>query len=197
MYTNRVLTLSDNIFAKDSIFTDAILILTGSLVTAVFAQISIYLPFSPVPITGQTLAVLLVGAVLGSSKGAISQILYLIEGVIGLPVFAVGHSSISYILGPTGGYLIGFIFAAFLMGWFSENGWDRKKLTVAITAFLSNIIIYIFGLTWLSIFFPLNKILTIGFYPFIIGDILKIFLLIIILPSCWKLISSISRMKRV
>ena len=98
MYTNRVLTLSDNIFAKTSIFTDATLILTGSLVTAVFAQISIYLPFSPVPITGQTLAVLFVGAVLGSSKGAISQILYLIEGLIGLPVFAVGHSSISYIL---------------------------------------------------------------------------------------------------
>ena len=116
---------------------------------------------------------------------------------IGLPVFASGHSTLAYILGPTGGYLIGFVFAAFLMGWFSEHGWDRKNSTVAITAFLSNIIIYIFGLTWLSIFFPLNKILTIGFYPFIFGDILKIFLLIIILPSCWKLISSISRMKRV
>ena len=87
MYTNRVLTLSDNIFAKDSIFTDAILILTGSLVTAVFAQISIYLPFSPVPITGQTLAVLLVGAVLGSRKGAISQILYLIEGAYWITCF--------------------------------------------------------------------------------------------------------------
>lgn len=197
MQANRVLTLSDNIFSKASVLTDIMLIVAGSLITAVFAQISIYLPFSPVPITGQTLAVLLVGAVLGSRKGAISQILYLIEGAIGLPVFASGHSTLAYILRPTGGYLIGFVFAAFLIGWFSEHGWDRKNSTVAIAAFLSNIVIYIFGLAWLSRFFLLKKILTIGFYPFILGDILKIVLLIILLPSCWKFVSSISRMKRV
>jgi biotin transport system substrate-specific component len=170
--------------------------MTGSLITAVLAQVSIYLPFSPVPITGQTLAVLLVGATLGSRRGTISQILYLFEGAIGLPVFAGGNSTLIYVLGPTGGYLIGFVFASFLMGWFSEHGWDRKKLTVAIAAFLGNIVIYIFGLTWLSRFFPLKKILTIGFYPFITGDILKIFLLIIILPSCWKLINWINKSKK-
>jgi len=194
---SRTLTLSDNIFSKSNILTDVVLITAGSLITAVLAQISIYLPFSPVPITGQTLAVLLVGAVLGSRKGALSQILYLIEGAIGLPVFASGNSTLAYILGPTGGYLIGFIFAAFLMGWFSEHGWDRKNLYVAIAAFLSNIIIYIFGLMWLTNFLPLKDILKAGFYPFIFGDILKIVLLIILLPSCWKFVSSISRMKKV
>ncbi len=108
---------------------DAALILGASLLIALSARIAVPVPFSPAPITGQTLAVLLVGALLGSRRGALSVLAYLAEGAMGLPVFAGGGAGILWLLGPTGGYLFGFIAAAFVTGWLAERGWDRRFVT--------------------------------------------------------------------
>jgi len=169
---------------------DVILVLSFSFLTAIFAQASFWI--GPVPITGQTLAVLLAGLLLGSIRGALSQIVYLSVGLTGFPFWfaAGGPLGIARFIGPTGGYLIGFVFAAFLVGKLAEKGWD-KKIKTAILAMLSgNIVIYIFGLFWLSNFIPLKGLLATGLFPFVLGDTLKILLAGLALPMGWKLIKS-------
>ena len=111
---------------KENSYLDMGLILFGSLFVGICSQLAIYLPFSPVPITGQTFAVLFVGAILGSKKGGLSLALYILEGIIGLPVFAGGTSGMAVLFGPTAGYLIGFIPAAVLVGYLAEKGFDRR-----------------------------------------------------------------------
>ncbi len=129
-------TVSRKIGLRASLLTDAALILLGSLFVAALAQARIYLPFTPVPITGQTFAVLLIGAVLGSRRGAAAIGLYIAEGALGLPFFAGGNAGWAALAGPTGGYLIGFIAAAFLVGLLTERGLDRRFRT-ALPAFLT------------------------------------------------------------
>ena len=165
---------------------DALLILGGSLFTALMAQITIPLPFTPVPITGQTLAVLLVGAALGSRRGALSMAAYVVEGALGLPVFAGGTAGLKRLTGPTGGYLIGFIAAAFVTGWLAERGWDRRPLSTALAMLTGNAVIYLFGLPWLALFLggfsgPKGA-LALGLLPFIPGDLLKLALAAFLLP---------------
>ena len=167
---------------------DVALMIGGSLFVALSARIAISLPFSPVPITGQTLAVLLVGALLGSRRGACSLLLYLLEGAVGLPVFAGGIGGPAHLLGPTGGYLIGFAGAAFVAGLLAEQRWDRRVQSNALAMFLSNLVIYAFGLPWLAHFVGADKVLALGFYPFIAGDLMKLALATIFLPSGWKIV---------
>ncbi|MCS7313753.1 MAG: biotin transporter BioY, partial [Acidobacteria bacterium] len=155
---------------------EALMVLSGSLFTALMAQVAIPLPFTPVPITGQTLAVLLVGATLGARRGALSMVVYLAEGLAGLPVFAGGTAGIGRLLGPTGGYLIGFVPAAHIVGWLTERGWDRRPQTAVLMMVMGHGVIYIFGLSWLSQFVGLAHVLPTGLYPFIPGDLLKVFL---------------------
>ncbi len=166
---------------------DVALVSGGSLLIALAAQIAIPLPFSPVPITGQTLAVLLVGVLLGSRRGASSLLLYLAEGALGLPVFAGGRCGFLYLLGPTGGYLLGFVVAAFVTGWLAERGWDRRVRSNVPVMLLGNAIIYALGLPWLAHFVGATRVLALGFYPFIVGDLLKITLASLSLPWAWKL----------
>lgn len=166
---------------------DAALILGGSLLTALAAQISIRLPFSPVPVTGQTLAVLLVGALLGSRRGAWSMIAYLTQGLLGLPVFAGGMSGAAYVLGPTGGYLIGFIGAAFVTGRLAERGWDRHVLGAALAMVAGNLVLYALGLAWLSRYAGAQS-LALGLTPFIAGDAIKIVLAAVALPAGWQML---------
>jgi len=168
--------------------TNIALIVAGSVLTALAARIAIPLPFSPVPITGQTFAVLLVGAALGSRRGAASMALYVAEGLAGLPVFAGGTAGPSVLLGPTGGYLIGFIAAAFVTGWFAERGWDRRPLTTALAMVLGNVVIYLFGVSWLSVFVGVAKAPLLGMIPFLPGDLLKIVLATIALPGAWRIL---------
>ncbi len=167
---------------------DVALIVGGSLFVALSAQIAIPLPFSPVPITGQTFAVLLVGAILGSRRGACSILLYLLEGMVGLPLFAGRMSGLAHLLGPTGGYLIGFAGAAFVTGLLAEGRWDRRVQSNALAMLLGNLVIYAFGLSWLAHFVGANKVLALGFYPFIAGDLIKLALATILLPSGWKIV---------
>lgn len=165
---------------------DLFLIIGSSLLVGLGAQVAIPLPFSPVPITGQTLAVLLAGAMLGSRRGSLSVLLYLVEGLVGLPVFAGGTAGIGHLLGPTGGYLVGFVAAAFVTGWLAEKGWSRNVWTTLLAMLVGNVVLYGFGLPWLSIFVGGRAALTAGLLPFIPGDLIKAIAAAILLPGGWK-----------
>ncbi len=167
---------------------DAALVLGGSLLIALGAQAALHLPFSPVPITAQTLAVLLTGALLGSRRGALSVLAYLMEGLAGWPVFSAGRAGLAHLLGPTGGYLLGFVAAAYLTGYLAERGWDRRVGTTVLAMLAGNAALYAPGLAWLARFVGASQALTLGLYPFIIGDLLKIALAAALLPTGWKVL---------
>lgn len=153
-----------------------LLVLSASLLIAVSAQFAFQLPFSPVPVTGQTLTVLLIGALLGRNRGSAAVGLYLLEGASGLPVFAGGKAGLAVLWGPTGGYLIGFAAAAYLVGWLVEQGWDRNPSTAAGSMILGSGLIYLFGLAWLGTLIGFQNALPLGLYPFLVGDLVKIIL---------------------
>lgn len=161
------------------------LVVGGSLLVALAAQIE--LPMWPVPVTMQTFAVLLVGGLLGSRLGALSLLLYLAEGALGLPVFAGGAGSVLHFAGPTAGYLFGFVAAAFVVGWLCERGWSRKVETAVFAMLLGTTAIYLFGLPWLAQFTGWDKVLHLGLIPFIPGDVLKAILAALALGLGWKI----------
>jgi biotin transport system substrate-specific component len=153
---------------------DLALVLGGSILVALSSQLAVRLPFSPVPVTGQTLAVLCVGLLLGSRRAALSLLLYLAEGAIGLPVFAGGGSGLPWLLGPTGGYLWGFVLGAFLVGHLTEHGWDRHIALTLLALMLGNAVVYAAGLSWLARVTGTDRVLEMGLYPFLAGDAIKI-----------------------
>src|SRR5437867_1554005 len=164
------------------------LVFVFSLLTALAAQIVI--PIGPVPITGQTFAVLLTGALLGPRLGAMAMIVYLLEGASGLPFFYGGHGGITHLLGPTGGYLVAFPAAAFITGAFAENGWDKRFLTAAAAMAAGSAILIVAGWAWFS--FVTHTAPGVAFKlsiaPFLIGDLVKIVLAAAVLPSGWHLL---------
>ena len=132
------------------------------------AQITVWTV--PVPITMQTFGVLVVGAIYGWRLGAATVAAYLVEGAIGLPVFAGFTSGLATLFGPTGGYLFGFVAAAAVVGWLAERGWDRNILTMALAMLIGNVVLYVPGLVWLSNFTGWERVLEFGLYPFVIVD---------------------------
>lgn len=187
-------TLLDTI--PRSVVRDAVAIVGFALLTAGAAQISISLGFTPVPLTGQTFAVLLAGGTLGSQRGAASQLLYVAMGAIGLPFYADGEGGWEVATGSTAGYLVGFIVAAYFVGWLAERGQDRQ-LATSITAFVAgSVIIYTLGATWLAydLDIPLTadvgepSAIAYGVAPFVVGDILKATLAGALLPAAWRLL---------
>ena len=164
------------------------LVIGFSLLTALSAQIVI--PIGPVPITGQTFAVLLTGALLGSRLGAITMIVYLLEGASGLPFFSGAHGGLLHLMGPTGGYLVAFPAGAFITGAFAEHGWDRKFLTAAAAMAIGSIVIMLSGWLWFSLVMKTSPAITLfaTVLKFIPGDIIKISLAAAVLPSGWKLL---------
>ncbi len=167
---------------------DIALIIGGSLLIGLCAQVKVLLPFSPVPITAQTFAVLMIGTLLGSWRGSLAVLAYIIEGVVGLPVFALG-GGFTVLIGPTGGYLVGFVPAAYITGLLAQKGWDRRIGTTILAMVLGNIVIYAFGLLWLCCLMGINRAVpAVGLYPFVVGDLLKIALAAAVLPSGWKLL---------
>ena len=180
--------LHRNLPRLDRRIRDSLLIVGGSLFVAGMAQVRIPLPFTPVPLTGQTFAVLLVGAVLGSRRGAASLLFYLILGSFGLPFFAGGASGLAYLMGPTGGYLVGFVAAASLVGLLAGRGLDRR-VPGALLAFLAGeIVIYLFGVAWLSVFLGIQRAIAVGLVPFLVGDAIKLVAAGLALPAAWKLV---------
>src|SRR5215204_5351335 len=141
-----------------------------------------------VALTLQTLGVLFTGAVLGSRRGALALLLYLTEGALGLPVFAGGASGVGYMLGPTGGYLVGFVVAAGVVGRLAQRGWDRRLVWAAVAMVIGNVIIYVCGVAWLAVFLgDLWGALVKGMLLFVVGDLIKIAVAALTLPGGWKL----------
>jgi biotin transport system substrate-specific component len=171
----------------DQRLRDIMLIFSGSLFVTAMAQVRIPLPFTPVPLTGQTFAVLLAGVALGSRRGSASMLFYLVLGAIGLPVFAGGASGLAYLAGPTGGYLVGFVCAAWFVGRMAEYGLDRKFRSMWLVFLAGEAIIYLFGLPWLSLYVGVKKVLIAGLLPFLPGDIVKLVAATLALPALWKL----------
>lgn len=159
-----------------------------SLLTALAAQIVI--PVGPVPITAQTFAVLLTGALLGSRLGAMAMIVYLVEGASGLPFFYGGHGGITHLLGPTGGYLIAFPAAAFITGAFAENGWDKRFYSAVAAMAVGSIVILVAGWAWFSILMHTAPMAAfkLSVMPHIAGDIIKILLAAAVLPTGWAVL---------
>jgi len=176
--------LIDQFTFEHSATLDVFWVVGFTLLTAALAQIRIQFPFTPVPLTGQTFGVLLSGAVLGSRRGFSSQALYLAAGALGLPVFAGGGFSVAYLLGPTGGYLWSFPLAAALMGWLVERGASRESWRLALSLLLCDALILVTGGLWLHFIyrFDYRQAALLGFYPFLLGDILKIVLVGLTLP---------------
>jgi biotin transport system substrate-specific component len=177
---------------KRTLASDFTLVLGGSLLIALCAKVKI--PLLPVPVTMQTFAVLTIASLFGSRRGALTVLVYLVEGALGLPVFAHKAGLLAF-FGPTGGYLIGFVFAAFIAGFLAEKAWDRKPATMILAMIFGNLVIYACGLFWLWILISLGRVspgskglLAVGLYPFIPGDILKIMLAVCLLPVGWKLL---------
>lgn len=169
-----------------SLAYDLALVLAGSALIALSARVAIPLPFSPVPVTGQTFAVLLVGAALGRWRGAAAVLAYLAEGAAGLPVFAGAHAGPAVLLGPTGGYLFGFVPGAWLCGLLAERGWDRRVGSTILSMILGNVVIFAVALPWLARYVGGSSVWALGFWPFIPGDVVKIGLAAAALPLAWK-----------
>lgn len=184
----RVLTLAEATVPRGGLLRDALLVVGGSLLTALCARIVIPLPFTPVPITAQTFAVLLIGAALGARRGAAAIGLYVLEGLLGLPVFAGGAAGLARLLGPTGGYLVGFIAAAYLTGTLAERGWDRTVRFAVGAMAAGNLVVYLFGIPWLAVFLGWPDAVSKGFLPFIPGDVAKLAAAAIVLPGTWALV---------
>ena len=220
----RPITLVDAAIPGTGILRDAVLVVGFALFTAVFAQIAIRLPTTTVPITGQTFAVLLTGAALGSKRGALSMLVYMLLGMFAFSAFAppgsvLAKETIHFILPwegtqqvvwdlSSGGYIVGFILASYLVGLLAERGWDRRS-SVPLAMLVGNVGIYLIGLPWLALFIAfetipgldltyydaiagsnvLDKTLKGGLYPFIGGDSLKLLLAAMVLPGAWELVN--------
>lgn len=168
---------------------DGALAALGAGLIAAAAQVSIPLPFTPVPITGQTFAVVLVGASLGTLRGGASGLLYVLAGLAGAPFFAHGAHGLSELTGATGGYLVGFPLAAAVTGALAERGWDRRFSSAVGSMLTGNVLIYLVGVPWLAatLHTGLEKTLQLGLYPFVPGDMLKVYLAAALLPAAWRL----------
>ena len=189
MSTARPLTLADAAAPRSSALQQLLFVVVASLVTAGAAQLEFRLPWTPVPVTGQSFAVLLCGAVLGARRAFLAQCLYLAEGAAGLPFFSGGAAGIGALLGPSGGYLIAFPFAASLTGLLAERGWDRRPLTMFAAMLLGSTVIFALGLAHLADFVPEGALLASGLLPFLPGDVIKAALAAGVFPALWKLVS--------
>jgi biotin transport system substrate-specific component len=182
----RTLTIADLALPRAGTLANLGLVVGASLVTALAAQVAIPVPWSPVPITGQTFAVTLSGAVLGARRGFLAQALYLAEGALGLPVFAAGGAGAAIFAGPTAGYLAAFPLAAALTGALAQRGWDRRFITMLPAMLIGSVTVFALGLAQLMRFVPADRLLAAGLLPFIPGDLVKATLAALAFPAAWR-----------
>ncbi len=185
--TGRVETLADHI-GSASVTRDLSLILAASVAVGLLAQVQIRLAWTPVPITLQPFGVFLVGAALGSRRGALAMLAYLAEGAAGLPFFAGGSAGIAHLLGPTGGYLFGFVPTAFAIGFLAERAWDRSPVRAFLAMCVGSVALFACGLAQLAAFVPRSELLRAGFTPFLVGDLIKMLAAAALLPAVWKIL---------
>ena len=182
--TTATLTLADVVVPRGRLWRDALLVVGFGALIALASKIAVPLPFTPVPLTLQTLAVLLAGMVLGAQRGALSVLCWLGAGLAGVPVFAFGAF--------TGGYLVGFVLAAALVGFLAERRWDRRPLTTVLAMSLGSAVILLCGAAWLSVFVGVKLAIVQGVLPFLLGDALKIAAATAALPLAWSRIGRAS-----
>ena len=187
---STVATLKSAVFPRSTLFTKALLVTTGALFIAGLAQIALPIPGSPIPVTGQTLGVLLVGASYGSQLGLTTLLTYLVAGFAGAPVFAQGGHGLARLTGPTGGYLVGMLLASLLVGALAGRKWDQKVRSALPSMLLGDVVIFSFGLIWLQQYTHKDWAWTIsaGLTPFIIGEVLKIAIAGTSLPLVWRFV---------
>jgi biotin transport system substrate-specific component len=183
-------TLRSVAFPRTGVFWDVVLVCLGAGLISGAAQIAFHIPGTPVPVTGQTFAVLLVGASLGSARGGSSAMLYLVLGLIA-PVYASGHEGWSIITGSSGGYLVSYPIVAALTGYLAERRWDRKFSSAVGAMLTGNVVIYLIALPWLAVVLntDFEKTMQYGLYPFIPGDMLKLYLAAAALPAAWTFVN--------
>lgn len=201
MQREGALTLSQALVPERTLVRDASLVIGGSLLVALFAQLTV--PLVPVPITGQTFAVLLVGAALGSRRGGLALLAYVGEGLLGLPVFQGGNSAWApnrfgepYIVGSTLGYLVGFVLAAFVVGWLVERyALDRNPRRMLLLMLIGNLVIYVPGLLWLQWWLTAHQVPATawqaGLLPFLPGDAVKLLAASVAGPAAWAIVRSV------
>jgi biotin transport system substrate-specific component len=169
-----------------------VLVLAGSMLLAASAQFKMVIPFSPVPVTGQTLVVLMIGLAYGSRLGAVTVLAYIFAGLRGLPVFAGGTSGWVVMAGPSGGYLVGFLAAVFVMGLLAERGMGRNILSTALAMLAGNMVIYLFGYAWLASLIGPGKAFVFGVQPFLWGDAIKLVVAAWLMPFAWRAVKAMT-----
>jgi biotin transport system substrate-specific component len=176
---------------QSALLTDVVLIVLGSAVMAGLAQLSFRLPSTPVPVSAQTLGVLLVGASLGAWRGAAAMLLYLGEGAVGLPVFAEGHAGTIWLTSaPTTGFLWGFVAAAGIIGLLAQLGWDRSVGSAIGAMLVGEVVVFAFGIAWLAHFLGVSaeEAREFALYPFVVGELLKLAIAASVLPTAWRFV---------
>jgi biotin transport system substrate-specific component len=188
---SQVSTLRSAVIARTTVASQITLILTGTVFLAVMAQIAFPIPGSPVPFTGQTLGVLLLGTAYGAGLGFSTIAFYLLMGMAGAPIFSSGTSGLERIVGPTGGYLVGMLISSLVLGALAGRKWDQRIKTVIPTMIIGNSVIFAIGLIWLHQYTGQSWLWTFdkGFTPFVFGEILKIAIASTALPAVWKFVS--------
>ena len=174
--------------SKKNLLAKIFLAAIGSLFLTISAKVQV--PFYPVPMTMQTLVVLLIGMSYGLSLGAVTISLYIMQGIFGLPVFANG-GGVGYLIGPTGGYIVGFLISSILLGFLANRGWGKTWKTTAIAMILGVCIIFLIGVSWLSVYIGLMPAVLNGFLPFIYADCLKIIIACVVMPTAWAKVNKI------
>jgi biotin transport system substrate-specific component len=200
MYPTLLDTVTTRVDARFRVAEQVGAVLFVTILTAIAAQVSIPLPFTPVPFTFQPMVVLLGAAALGPRLGMASQILYLALGFAGLPVFAASPllpQGAARLLGPTGGYLMAYPFAAFTAGWLAARGFDRRYVTAVVSMACGLAVVFAGGVLWLTIAskpsIGLSGALAVGFVPFIVPDLLKLLVAAGVMPALWRITGSASR----
>lgn len=185
------ISLRSAVFPRSSALNNALFVTMGTLFIAALAQIALPVPGSPVPVTGQTLGVLLIGTSYGATLGLSTLLVYLLVGLAGAPVFANGGHGLSSLTGATGGYLVGMLIASFVVGALAGRRWDQRVRSALPTILLGDAIIFSFGLVWLQAYTDRSWGWTLGagFTPFIIGEVLKIAIVGTSLPFIWRFVA--------
>jgi biotin transport system substrate-specific component len=179
-------TIADALIPGEGATRDALLVTGGSVLTAICAQITI--PWQPVPFTLQTLSVMLCGLALGAKRGAASQLLYVLIGGVGLPVFAHGQHGATVLFGSTGGYLLSFAVVAAVLGRLAETGWTRSVWKTSAAMVIGSAVVLTCGAAWLSAYIGGQAAIAGGVTPFIIPEIMKAVVVIVALPSAWAVV---------
>jgi biotin transport system substrate-specific component len=184
-------TIATAVVPRSSLATDALLVAIGAALVAAVAQVEIHLSFTPVPLTLQTGAVVLVGAALGSLRGIASMALYVAAGLV-LPVYSGGDQGVDALFGPTGGYLFAFILAAAVTGALAERRYDRRYVSSVGVNLLGTFLILVVGTTWLAVDLdlPASEAIELGFTPFLLGELLKVLVASAVLPLAWKAVGN-------